>query len=291
MPESAARSQSVTRDASGIDLVQSYLDALLRDVGADPAATLVTAPEPEPVTLQMAAPEIARLQVPVQASAAQSPIQSEVRIPVQVQELTVAATVTLDEPVLLRDETQDIAEMDATEQALLSVQLDAKTVRVVPEWAQQGFAGLLFEVAGLKMAAPLHALGGISLIEDRLQPVVGQADWFMGLLRWNGRNLRVIDTARFVMPERLEGNAHHAAYQSVIVLGDSHWALAVDCADQSVHLKAGEIRWKQLMGTRPWLAGTVLQRLCALLDVDNLMLMLQQHEQQVRKHLGPETLN
>jgi purine-binding chemotaxis protein CheW len=141
--------------------------------------------------------------------------------------------------------------MATADLAVAALQLDAKTDRVVPDWAKQDFAGLLFDVAGLKMAAPIHALGGISLIAGKLQPVVAQADWFMGLLRWNGRSLRVIDTARFVMPEKLDTDAHRAAYQSVIVLGDSQWALAIDCANESVPLKPDDIRWKQLTGIRP----------------------------------------
>src|SRR5690606_29709441 len=160
-----------------------------------------------------------------------------------------------------------------------ATQHDPHEARVVPEWGKQGFAGLVFEVAGLKMAAPLHMLGGICQLEDGLQSVVAQADWFMGLLRWNGKNLRVIDTARFVMPERLADNSHRAAYQSVVVLGDSLWALAVDRADESVHLQGDEIRWKSVAGNRPWLAGTLLERLCALIDVDNLLQQLDVSEQ------------
>lgn len=153
--------------------------------------------------------------------------------------------------------------------------------RDIPDWAQGGFSSLLFDVAGLKLAAPLHELGGITLIEDRLQTMAGQAGWFMGLLRWNGRNLRVVDTAGLLMPERLSGDSHRASYQSVVVLGDSHWALAVDSADESLNLKLDEIRWKFTLGNRPWLAGTLLNRLCALLDVQRLLEMLQHEDSSV----------
>lgn len=242
---------TAVQTTKGVDLVQSYLDSLLRDVSADVEVEVEVDVEVE---------------VEVD-SARQTTIESAPPAPPDIADDT-GSTIT--------------AVVGEEEESLLLPELDPHTERVVPAWAQQGFAGLLFEVSGLKMAAPLHALGGITLIEDRLQPLVGQADWLMGLLRWNGRNLRVIDTARFVMPERLHGTSHHAGYQNVVVLGDSHWALAVDCADESVSLSAADIRWKGLVGSRPWLAGTLLNRLCALLDVDNLMRLLQQHEQQVR---------
>lgn len=266
MHNSSGILQTNAKTGAGVDLVQSYLDSLLRDVVDDPGLDESLLHTPAQVT---------DISVPVY----EAPVsESALIIP--------AVSVEQQSTVLAAEDSQS-----AEAPTILPSELDPKTERIRPEWARQNFAGLLFEVAGLKMAAPLHALGGISLIEDRLQPVVGQADWFMGLLRWNGRNLRVIDTARFVMPERLESNAHHAAYQSVIVLGDSHWALAVDCADESVNLKAEEIRWKQLTGSRPWLAGTLLHRLCALLDIDNLMIMLQQNEQHVRQSLGPDNTN
>lgn len=254
--------QSHGKTAAKIDLVQDYLDSLLREVGTGLDDEALLAADQAPLLTPDVNIESATLLTP------QSGVEAE--IPALPTEVMVVQTETVAE---------------------LAVALDPAAEREVPDWARQGFAGLVFEVAGLRMAAPLHALGGITLIEDKLQPVAGQADWFMGLLRWNGRNLRVIDTARFVMPERVESNAHHDAYQSVIVLGDSHWALAVDSADESVNLGADEIRWKKLNGTRPWLAGTLLQRLCALVDVDNLMSLLQQHEQQIRHGLGSEQKN
>lgn len=138
-------------------------------------------------------------------------------------------------------------------------------------------------------AAPLHELGGIMPLSDKLQPMAAQADWFMGLIRWNGRTIRVVDTARFVMPERI-GGEQALDYQSVVVLGDSHWALAVNNADQSVHLQPADIRWRKIPGKRPWLAGTVLEHLCALLDVDVLITMLDASDtaQQVKASLASQ---
>jgi len=140
-------------------------------------------------------------------------------------------------------------------------------------WADKPFASLLFDVMGLDLAAPLQELGGIMPLADKLQPLAAQADWFMGLIRWNDRTIRVVDTARFVMPERVAAD-QQIDYQSVVVLGDSHWALAVNNADQSVNLQPCDIRWRKTLGKRPWLAGTVLNRLCALLDVDVLIALL-----------------
>ena len=240
------------------DIVQDYLDALLQEASLSakleeavsvPVATAVEMPVAEPSANISIAP-VATVSAPASAES----------IDVNARQRVESLSVT-PQPALAK--TLDQPRASATE-------------RDIPEWGRQGFAALLFDVAGIKMAAPLHALGGICLIEDNLQSVVAQADWFMGLLRWNDRNLRVIDTARFVMPERTKDNSHRAHYQSVIVLGDSHWALAVDQADESTHLSSQDVRWKHLLGTRPWLAGTLLNRLCALVDVDSLTGLLEE---------------
>lgn len=264
MVNASVTAQTVSKTVTGPDLVQNYLDSLLRDVS-------VSSEGISTVPVVQANPSVIKvITTPVEAGA------------VVTREVDIAEHASQTFPT---DTNIDVSAEHWQDNPLQSPALDPAAIRTQPAWASQGFSGLLFDVCGLKMAAPLHALGGISLIGEHLQPLVGQADWLMGLLRWNGRNLRVIDTARFVMPERLNGDTHRTSYQSVIILGDSHWALAVDSADESVSLKAGEIRWKQLAGSRPWLAGTLLHRLCALLDVDNLLLMLQQHEQLVRDHL------
>jgi purine-binding chemotaxis protein CheW len=240
-------SEAQITSLSSNDLVQNYLDSLLREV---------------PDTVEVIEAESLVVH--------SSPIEP-------VLPMAPAATVTPVVEQKLADTPVPSAEYVVVDSA--SVQHDPRQARVVPEWGKQGFSGLVFEVAGLKMAAPLHLLGGICQLEDNLQSVVAQADWFMGLLRWNGKNLRVVDTARFVMPERLPDNSHREAYQSVVVLGDSLWALAVDRADESVHLQGDEIRWKAVAGSRPWLAGTLLERLCALIDVDTLLQQLEACDQ------------
>ena len=137
---------------------------------------------------------------------------------------------------------------------------------------------LLFQVGDIELAAPLQDLGGISVIDDSLQPVAGQAPWFMGLMRWNGRNLRVVDTQQFLMPERDREQGYRERYRSVVVLGDSNWALAVDVAQRSVRLESSKVRMREQRGARPWQAGTLLESLCTMLDIAALHRMLDASE-------------
>lgn len=146
-----------------------------------------------------------------------------------------------------------------------------------PLWAQAPFECLLFQVVGLKLAAPLVELGGIARIGDGLTPIFGQSDWFMGLLRWNERNIRVVDTARLIMPERLPAltDGQRPPYEFVLLIEGTDWGLAIDSATEAMHLQPDEVRWRISQQNRQWLAGTVLEKMCALLDMGSVARLLQ----------------
>ena len=135
-----------------------------------------------------------------------------------------------------------------------------------PEWAQGRFECLIFTVAGLKLAVPLVSLGAIHTIDNELTPLVGRPPWFLGLLTLGGRNIRVVDSAQWIMPERYTESVKDN-YKFVIRLNDSDWGLACDSVAQSFSISPEEVRWRTDRGKRPWLAGTVIEHMCALMDV------------------------
>jgi len=142
-----------------------------------------------------------------------------------------------------------------------------------PLWAQERFDCLLFSVAGLKLAVPLVSLGSIHKLEEDLTPLVGRADWFIGLYRTSDRNIQVVDTAKWVMPNRYHEEVLNG-YEFLIRLGDSNWGLACDSVAQAVQLEPTQVKWRSERSKRPWLSGTVIDHMCALLDADTLNYML-----------------
>ena len=142
-----------------------------------------------------------------------------------------------------------------------------------PLWAQERFDCLLFSVAGLKLAVPLVSLGSIHKLEEDLTPLVGRADWFIGLYRTGDRNIQVVDTAKWVMPNRYHEEVLNG-YEFLIRLGDSNWGLACDSVAQAVQLEPTQVKWRSERSKRPWLSGTVIDHMCALLDADTLNYML-----------------
>lgn len=139
-----------------------------------------------------------------------------------------------------------------------------------PAWAAEPFECLLFDVAGLTLAVPLVCLGSIySLAGHELTPLFGQPEWFLGILPSQAGNLKVLDTARWVMPDRYRDDFRQGL-QYVISVQGYEWGLAVHQVSRSLRLDPNEIKWRSHRGQRPWLAGTVIEHMCALLDVSAL---------------------
>ena len=136
-----------------------------------------------------------------------------------------------------------------------------------PAWASEPFECLLFDVAGLTLAVPLVCLGSIySLAGQELTPLFGQPNWFLGILPSLSGNLKVLDTARWVMPDRYREDFQQGL-QYVISVQGYEWGLAVHQVSRSLRLDPNEIKWRTQRSQRPWLAGTVIEHMCALLDV------------------------
>ncbi|MEX6503041.1 CheW domain-containing protein [Pseudomonas zhanjiangensis] len=230
--------------------LQSYLDGLLQEAAVELAET-VSADEFEAAVREEQARDSGRLLpavqvVPLAVPSVESPRPAVVVAPVAEEPLV--ETVALVEPVAAESRP--------------ALQLDGR-----PEWAQESFECLLFDVAGLTLAVPLVCLGSIyPLAGQELTPLFGQPDWFLGILPSQAGNLKVLDTARWVMPDRYRDDFREGL-QYVISVQGYEWGLAVHQVSRSIRLQPDEIKWRSQRAQRPWLAGTVIEHMCALVDV------------------------
>jgi purine-binding chemotaxis protein CheW len=144
---------------------------------------------------------------------------------------------------------------------------------VLPDWAESRFQALLFEVAGLTLAVPLVKLKGVVSGAEALTPMPGHSPLFLGVVPYQGLQSKVVDTARFVLP------ADHAAQlpedavdrcRKLVMIDEGRWALACTDIGDVVELGGADVKWRGATGKRLWLAGTVIERMCALLDIDQL---------------------
>ncbi|EKE80816.1 chemotaxis protein CheW [Idiomarina xiamenensis] len=165
----------------------------------------------------------------------------------------------------------------ATEAAPNTTEPVAAPDDVLAEYQENDFQALFFSVAGLTLAVPLKSLGGIHQL-GKVSPLFGKPDWFMGIMTERDDQLHAVDTARWVMPEKYnEQLAEQLDYQYLIMLSDSRWGLACERLVTSEPLQPDAIQWRKSVDSRrPWLAGVVRERMCALLDVNALIKLLDQ---------------
>ncbi|MEJ2764131.1 chemotaxis protein CheW [Photobacterium sp. MCCC 1A19761] len=135
------------------------------------------------------------------------------------------------------------------------------------------FQALFFEVNGVTFAVPLTELGGIHQL-TQVNHLLGRPPWYLGLMTNREHQLDVVDTARWVMPEKLTSDDHQEDYRYIVMLGTSKWGLACSVLHGTETLTAQSVRWREQAGKRPWLAGMVKEKMCALIHVHELISML-----------------
>jgi len=143
---------------------------------------------------------------------------------------------------------------------------------------EEGFPALFFEAMGQVFSVPLVKLKGIYR-KKSLSKLIGKPPWFSGVQIERDEKLNVIDTALYLMPEKLGPLVEYSPnYQYIIVIGDSNWGLECNRLIDSTTLSHDEIKWRTDVKRNPWLAGTVRHRMCSLLDVDALIELFENNE-------------
>ncbi|MBD1556066.1 chemotaxis protein CheW [Vibrio sp. S9_S30] len=138
----------------------------------------------------------------------------------------------------------------------------------------EAFQVLYFGVNSVTFAVPLDELGGIHRKNEELNHLIGRPDWYLGLQTSRNDQFDVVDTARWVMSEKLVDNSHRENYEYIVMLGESHWGLAANQLMGTEWLEPEKVRWRESAGKRPWLAGMVKEKMCALIHVEELVSML-----------------
>lgn len=245
------------------EVMEEYLSSLLRDVEDPAEATARTAKLLEQATVEV--PDVAPVVTPpvVEKQVVEKPVAEKPR------ERVVAKVSPPDEQVI-----KDVEEQVAVVAQQQNAAPPNALVLPLEKRLDDKFQALFFEVAGLTLAVPLITLGGIHQL-TKLGPLFGKPKWFMGIMLHREEKLSVVDTAQWVMPEKYDQNlADQLNYQYLIMLGDSSWGLASEKLVNTVSLTKADVKWREASSKRPWLAGMVKDKMCALLDVDELIAML-----------------
>jgi len=183
----------------------------------------------------------------------------------------------VSEPEVVSDKGKvEESNVPAVDSSLLSTE-KSRAKAIIPEkeiYRQGDFQAMFFEVAGLTIAVPLIELGGIHKV-DKTNSLMGKPDWFKGVMLYRDEKINVVDTALWVMPEKCDETLKNSLnYQYIIMLNDSPWGLMAEHLVDTVVLSQDEVKWLEPNGRRPWLAGLVKEKMCALLNVSALIQLL-----------------
>jgi hypothetical protein len=162
-----------------------------------------------------------------------------------------------------------------------------------PAWGRENFRCLAFNVSGLKLAVPVQFVDSMqpldlisvatsssetSLSKGEASLLKGEASssnpLILGQMKLDrGEDAQpfcaVLDTARLVMPERYD-NGMQESYRYILTLKNCDWSIAVDSIGGEIGLTPQNVRWRSEHTRREWLAGTVVDKMCALIDIDLL---------------------
>lgn len=148
----------------------------------------------------------------------------------------------------------------------------------LPAWAEQEFQALLFKVGGLMLAVPLSELHGIQVWHsEKVTPMPGHVNWYLGLMNYRDRSVPIIDAAQLVLPEDRLAKLSTPANERInriVFIDEGRWGLACDQVDEVITLTHEQVRWRTSRTKRRWLAGTVIDHMCAIIDPPSFAEML-----------------
>ncbi len=286
--------QPEVKSSNQVDTVlQDYLDQLLVAATAMPASVEVQAVRPPPAVEEPTARSqpvetvkaFARSEslTQVQEALPQTlvmPVPTVAEVPQQHSPDIVPETTDVDQPDDNLPEIETESVNDLSFSAGGGTPVDTMTLN----WrSSQGIDCLIFKVAGLKLAIPLPLLGGVFNVTDKVTPLFGQASWSLGVWQGEMGKLTIIDSAQLIMPER-GLSLGDTGYDFFIQLDRSPWALACQEICDTVTLVHDSIKWRGETSKRPWLAGTVISEMCALIDVPGLMQLLTENVRPAASH-------
>ncbi len=148
----------------------------------------------------------------------------------------------------------------------------------IPEWGRQPFKALFFNVGEMTLAVPLEKLSGILTECDDIKVMPGNSERYLGVLVHRGKTIRVIDFETLVAELSGEPGVRSSdealpPKRIVLIEGDE---IGIACRNVTdiEEIEPNDVRWRVGSTKRPWYRGIVVEKMCALLDVDALLSLL-----------------
>jgi len=191
-----------------------------------------------------------------------------VEIPEAVPEVITETTVEVSDKVDVIPEMVAVAE----------VQDIIESPDQIPEWGRAAFKALYFNVGEITLAAPLEKLSGILTECDEIKVMPGNSARYLGVLVYRGKTIRVIDfeglMAELSGEPRVPSGDETLPPNRIILIEGEQIGIACRNVAEVEEIEPNDVRWRTGSTKRPWYRGIVIERMCALLDVDALLSLL-----------------
>lgn len=143
---------------------------------------------------------------------------------------------------------------------------------VMPSWANYEFQALFFKLGHLILATPLVELSRAIKFDKTITKIPEQPSWFIGLLEDQERKIGILDTGQLILGKSYVNKRDLAEqpFKSMLITLDGNWGLACDELLSIGKVRPDQVRWRTNRKQRPWLIGTVIDELTAVIDVKQL---------------------
>ena len=128
-----------------------------------------------------------------------------------------------------------------------------------------------FALSGLAVAVPAARVRAESA--DAPPPLLPAGPEWLRRGAAGEAELTVVDVALLVLPDDLAPRAIplEGRFERLLLLDDGSWGLALPAPGREELIDHGPVCWRGPRGRRPWLAGTLADRRCVLLDIDSIL--------------------
>ena len=201
--------------------------------------------------------------------------EPEVKVETKVAKPEVKVETKVAKPEVKVEQVQKIEQVTKAPPQTAEQRMADKLHAINKDWKNvdlgEQFQVLFFLVQGVRFAVPLIDLGGIFEC-DKITNLFGKPTWFMGITDVRGDKINIVDTLRWVKPDIKQSPEK---YPYLISLGMSPWSIGCDVLEGNRTLTSSQIKWREIPGNRPWLAGIVTSEKCALLHVKALIALFE----------------
>ncbi len=258
------KSPHILQQSLALDL---YLKTLLADEVSE--AELLHTNEPVELSVQPL-PKRTELEVKRLPTAVMEPVtQPKVTSPVLTNDLTLGKAINL--PVKVEPPPKPVEKIVVAPAP--QVVKPNRPLSVMPEWAQHEFQALFFKLDHLVLATPLTELSRTMVFNKKPTKIPIQPSWFLGLLEDHGKKVGVLDTGQLVFGKNRgsQRNLLERPFTSLLISSDGNWGLACDEILSISKIIPEKVRWRTFRKQRPWLIGTVIDELTAVIDITQLI--------------------